>query len=156
MRTGFRLVPNRIRCWESVKAKPSVSLKCGAFLNCLNNYQFLKEESSIRVLEKAATTSFCGLRDHPITFMPTSEQDVIFCVVHWLIVLFYVVLVCKCVLPPGDHPIAVNKYYYYYYRYIKGIRHTNLHNMHSELCRFNCSSSNKDGSNISAYHTFWA
>jgi len=30
-------------------------------------------------------------------------------------VLFYVVLVCKCVLPPGDNPIAVNKYYYYYY-----------------------------------------
>jgi len=29
-------------------------------------------------------------------------------------VLFYVVLVCKCVLPPGDNPIAVNKYYYYY------------------------------------------
>jgi len=27
-------------------------------------------------------------------------------------VLFYVVLVCKCVLPPGDNPIAVNKYYY--------------------------------------------
>ena len=31
--------------------------------------------------------------------------------------LFYVVLVCKCVLPPGDNPIAVNKYYYYYYYY---------------------------------------
>jgi len=42
-------------------------------------------------------------------------SDVIFCVVHWLIVLFYVVVVCKCVLPPGDNPIAVNKYYYYYY-----------------------------------------
>jgi len=40
-------------------------------------------------------------------------SDVIFCVVHWLIVLFYVVLVCKCVLPQGDNPIAVNKYYYY-------------------------------------------
>jgi hypothetical protein len=22
--------------------------------------------------------------------------------------------VCKCVPPPGDNPIAVNKYYYYY------------------------------------------
>jgi hypothetical protein len=22
---------------------------------------------------------------------------------------------CKCVLPPGDNPVAVNKYYYYYY-----------------------------------------
>ena len=30
--------------------------------------------------------------------------------------LFYVVLVCKCVLPPGDNPTAVNKYYYYYYK----------------------------------------
>jgi len=74
MRTGFRLVPNRIRCWVSVKAKPSVSIKCGAFLDHLNDNQLLKEEPSIRILEKAATTSFCGLRDHPITFMPTSEQ----------------------------------------------------------------------------------
>jgi hypothetical protein len=24
---------------------------------------------------------------------------------------------CKCVLPPGDNPIAVNKYYYYYNSY---------------------------------------
>jgi len=23
---------------------------------------------------------------------------------------FYVLSVCKCVLPPGDNPIAVNKY----------------------------------------------
>ena len=26
--------------------------------------------------------------------------------------LFYVLFVCKCVLPPGDNPIAVNKYKY--------------------------------------------
>ena len=26
------------------------------------------------------------------------------------IVVFYVLFVCKCVLPPGDNPIAVNKY----------------------------------------------
>jgi len=25
-------------------------------------------------------------------------------------VLFYVLFVCKCVLPPGDNPIAANKY----------------------------------------------
>jgi hypothetical protein len=31
-------------------------------------------------------------------------------VVWLLFVLFYVVFVCKCVLPPGDNPIAVNKY----------------------------------------------
>ena len=27
-----------------------------------------------------------------------------------IVVLFYVLFVCKCVLPPGDNPIAVNKY----------------------------------------------
>jgi len=32
------------------------------------------------------------------------------CVVRLLFVLFYVLFVCKCVLPPGDKPIAVNKY----------------------------------------------
>jgi len=36
-------------------------------------------------------------------------SDVIFCVVHWLIVLYYVFLLCKGVLPPGDHPIPVKK-----------------------------------------------
>jgi hypothetical protein len=32
------------------------------------------------------------------------------CVVQLLFVLFYVLFVCKCVLPSGDNPIAVNKY----------------------------------------------
>jgi hypothetical protein len=32
------------------------------------------------------------------------------CIVRLLFVLFYVLFVCKCVLPPGDNPIAVNKY----------------------------------------------
>ena len=27
--------------------------------------------------------------------------------------LFYVLFVCKCVLPPGDNPIEVNKYIIY-------------------------------------------
>ena len=30
-----------------------------------------------------------------------------------LFVLFYVLFVCKCVLPQGDNPIAVNKYIIY-------------------------------------------
>ena len=38
---------------------------------------------------------------------------VIICVVRLLFVLFYVLFVCKCVLPPGDNPIAVNKYIIY-------------------------------------------
>jgi hypothetical protein len=34
-----------------------------------------------------------------------------FCSVYSIfIVLFLVLFVCKCVLPPGDNPIAVNKY----------------------------------------------
>jgi magnesium-transporting ATPase (P-type) len=31
-------------------------------------------------------------------------------VVLLLIVMFYVLFMCKCVLPPGDNPIAVDKY----------------------------------------------
>jgi len=31
-----------------------------------------------------------------------------------LFVLFYVLFVCKCVLPPGDNPTAVNKYIIYH------------------------------------------
>jgi len=27
-----------------------------------------------------------------------------------LFVLFYILFLCKCVLPPGDNPTAVNKY----------------------------------------------
>ena len=41
---------------------------------------------------------------------PHSSTLVCICVVRLLFVLFYVVFVCKCVLPPGDNPIAVNKY----------------------------------------------
>jgi hypothetical protein len=41
---------------------------------------------------------------------PHSSTLVVICVVLLLFVLFYVVFVCKCVLPPGDNPIAVNKY----------------------------------------------
>jgi hypothetical protein len=34
----------------------------------------------------------------------------VICVVQLLFVLFYVLFVCKCVLPPGDNPTAINKY----------------------------------------------
>jgi hypothetical protein len=36
--------------------------------------------------------------------------SVVICVVRLLFVMFCVLFVCKCVLPPGDNPIAVNKY----------------------------------------------
>jgi hypothetical protein len=35
---------------------------------------------------------------------------VIICVFRLLFVLFYVLFVCKCVLPPADNPTTVNKY----------------------------------------------
>jgi len=41
---------------------------------------------------------------------PHSSTLVVICVVRLLFVLFHVLFVCKCVLPPGDNPIAVNKY----------------------------------------------
>ena len=41
---------------------------------------------------------------------PHSYTLVCICVVRLLFVLFYVLFVFKCVLPPGDNPIAVNKY----------------------------------------------
>jgi hypothetical protein len=41
---------------------------------------------------------------------PHSSTLVVICVVSLLFVLFYVLFVCKGVLPPGDNTIAVNKY----------------------------------------------
>jgi hypothetical protein len=41
---------------------------------------------------------------------PHSSTLVVICVVRLLLVLFCVLFVCKCVLPPGDNPIAVNPY----------------------------------------------
>jgi magnesium-transporting ATPase (P-type) len=41
---------------------------------------------------------------------PHSSTLVCICVVRLLFVLFYVLFVCKCVLPPGDNAIGVNKY----------------------------------------------
>ena len=39
-----------------------------------------------------------------------SSTLVSICVVRLLFVLFYVLFVCKCVLPPGDNSTVVNKY----------------------------------------------
>jgi hypothetical protein len=43
-----------------------------------------------------------------------------------LFVLFCVLFVCKCVLPPGDNPTAVNKYIIILYYIILLNRTTNL------------------------------
>ena len=39
----------------------------------------------------------------------------VICVVRLFFVLFCLLFVCKCVLPPGDNPIAVNKYIILYH-----------------------------------------
>jgi hypothetical protein len=52
---------------------------------------------------------------------PHSTTLVVICVVWLLFVLFYVLFVCKCVLPPGDNPTAVKKYITYYYRVNLGL-----------------------------------
>jgi hypothetical protein len=41
---------------------------------------------------------------------PHYSTLVVICVVRLLFVLFYVLFVCKCILPPGDNPFAVSKY----------------------------------------------
>ena len=41
---------------------------------------------------------------------PHSSTLVVICVARLLFLLFCVLFVCKCVLPPGDNPIAVNKH----------------------------------------------
>ena len=41
---------------------------------------------------------------------PHSSTLVCICVVRLLFMLFYIMFVCKCLLPPGDNPTAVNKY----------------------------------------------
>ena len=48
-------------------------------------------------------------------------------VVPLLFVLFYVLLVCKCLLPPDDNPVAVSKYIISYfacigYKYLHDIQ----------------------------------
>jgi len=52
-----------------------------------------------------------GNRTHDL---PTCSADsstlACICVVRLLFVLFCVSFVCKCLLPPSDNPIAVNKY----------------------------------------------
>ena len=48
---------------------------------------------------------------------PHSSTLFVICVVLLLFVLFSVLFVCKCVLPPGDNPTAVNKYIIYIISY---------------------------------------
>jgi len=66
-------------------------------------------------------SGFKGLYDPPtcaydvkMIIFPSGFQVVVICVVRLLFVLFYVLFVCKGVLPPSDNPTAVNKYISYH------------------------------------------
>ena len=50
---------------------------------------------------------------------PHSSTLVVICVVRLLFLLFCVLFVCKCVLPPGDNLTAVNKYIIYHFMELK-------------------------------------
>ena len=63
---------------------------------------------------------------------PHSSTLVAICVVRLLFMSFCVLFVCKCVLPPGDNPIAVNKYIIWNSQYCKSYAFVGLDN---KLCK---------------------
>jgi len=56
--------------------------------------------------------------------------------------LFYVLFVPKCVLPPGDNPIAVNKYISYHNIY-RSIQYHILEDIYECVCMLSISQCNK-------------
>ena len=61
------------------------------------------------MLHLVGINSFECMKMHGLA-NPKSSTLVVVCVVRLLFVLFYALFVCKCVLPPGDNPIADKKY----------------------------------------------
>ena len=64
---------------------------------------------------------------------PHSSTLVVICVVRLLFVLLYVLFVYKCVLPPGDNPIIVNKYINLHPQVEYGSQWVNFRNTHTFL-----------------------
>jgi hypothetical protein len=66
------------------------------------------------------------------------STTLVICVV-WLFVLFYVLFVCKCLLPSGGNPITVNKYHIIY---MQNVNQCSMHSVHVQLIssetRFSC------------------
>jgi len=67
----------------------------------------MQVEQSLQMRQEYTNICYCYL-SCSVCYLCCSV--VVICVVQLLFVLFYVLFVCKCVLPPGDNPIAVNKY----------------------------------------------
>jgi len=70
------------------------------FLTLTEVFPCFLSSSTANARVKLAKTGHC----------PHSSTLVIICVFRLLFMLFYVLFVCKCVLPPGVNPTAVNKY----------------------------------------------
>jgi hypothetical protein len=79
----------------------------------LNDYTVGKYFTDVTRATKGGLSNLCtGQKTVDCILMehgPHSSTLVVICIVRLLFVLFYVLFVCKCVLPPGDNPTAVNK-----------------------------------------------
>jgi hypothetical protein len=77
---------------------------------CLKKFVHIHSFYSIEeYFQYVSITSFTGHSQHSSKFVICVVLFVI-CVVLLLIVMFCVLFMCKCLLPPGVNPIAVDKY----------------------------------------------
>jgi len=76
---------------------------------------FLNPTEGFLTLTEVFPCFFLSCKANAMVYLAKSghgphSSTLVICVVRLLFVLFYVLFVCKCVLPPGDNPTAVNKY----------------------------------------------
>jgi hypothetical protein len=77
----------------------------------ISNKVLLHTNSYFMYLNSATCFDLTAIFRYSISYKNT---QIVVCVVR-LFVLFYVLFVCKCILPPRDKPTAVNKYIISYY-----------------------------------------
>jgi len=117
----FRLVAqclNQLRHSELLFVLFGCYLCCSMFYLCVNVYchRVTTKLQLINIsyhIKNSNDTIGNRTRDLPACSavpQPTAPPRIVICVVRLLFVLFYVLFVCKCVLPLGDKQIAVNKY----------------------------------------------
>jgi hypothetical protein len=82
---------------------------CGCFGKCILYSEVLFNLTEVFPCFFLSCTANARVK-LPKTGHGPHSSTLVICVVRLLFVLFYVLFVCKCVLPPGDNPTAVNKY----------------------------------------------
>jgi hypothetical protein len=87
-----------------------VFVMCGCFVICILYSEVFLTLTEVFSCFFLSCTANARVQLTKTGHSPHSFTLVVICVVRLLIVLFSVLFVCKCVLPPGDKPIAVNKY----------------------------------------------